>query len=1155
MEINFYNFKKPMSLITQLDIHLHGIRLKPSATITTSEKGEIFEINLNETKDERVNFLYDETICVPIPDESNPLVPIKSLRIKGTEVTDLYDSNDNELIQYPTNGNPATLSVVNLLAPNGPSIINIPIKPAYEFMKDDAPETSRSVLIDRIWLAGCGFWDNKKNTLGYFVKKIISTQNISKSINPGIPNSIINDDIGFYKLSDNSNSISTSDIKRDINDIPWITKKIFKKRLKDLREKLVPKGIDVIVTIYEKSIDELGDDPNASGISRKKTKNYKDIIPLAKNFIIKKKLTPVDSIEISPFDVSIQAVHNIVSDDSESLFSELLDIMNDIWDSLQNPSTSPETFIDANIDNYDIPGKITEIKNLAKNKLILNSSDAELANNLSRLYVIQQRIKWFEFFNGISINNSLTSVIDNPPIAVTKFRTYKKLARILIPIDMGIKVTKTRKKGVSRFLKRYKYTRTDLGIRFAEIRFVDTSILQKYRKNETQSGVPQYKVDANGNYVLDGNGNKIPLMIENLETGIQEQLVDFPATKPDPIPSDITINYEIPHLPFDTELRKMAIDQFGFYDHSINANTDNIYDSNGKIIFDVEKNIVNVDVFDPNGNLIIHSGSFIPSGYQMFLNTSKNISDMRGGIDIYNKVQFLQTILQDTFGNKRVKLIETNRSVEDQDKLQLGGTSSNFLSWYNYGLGVKILITDDTDTNTIKEGTPDFMKLLDIAEAFTIACGNGDLGIPINVVWCGRLKTGPDNFSWEFLPIGLDHKDSWKLRDSAYNQIEPIVSNSFVDVKGKNLIVQPNVTVSTPYIRSDSLALQNAIRIGSGYWVSPNDIRNFDIPSNLVLKDIQEYLFLIKNKFDGNGTELTNNKNIYDWKLNNPISYKQLILFHSLVGNFNIVRSLMAMDYVERFESFMMSASSENPVDFVRSFLGEVSYKNIKINVTVSSDAAYISPLDGKLYIIPTNLESTQPEGNGNTFGEKQIDERHSKFTSLAPIVSDDPVLDDNQLKLVHKLIKDQILAEFKLIKDSFLNLKTDFLHDSIKTGSNSGLFDELENEFGIISTQDLIPFDQLRGMFNRIEINKSTLHSPDPDGKVRGAGQNIEGNTNDQNQSIFEKLVSNAQTRGVQFVKPGREKVIIEDIVDKPLERTIREVLGTDQLDISDIL
>lgn len=365
---------------------------------------------------------------------------------------------------------------------------------------------------------------------------------------------------------------------------------------------------------------------------------------------------------------------------------------------------------------------------------------------------------------------------------------------------------------------------------------------------------------------------------------------------------------------------------------------------------------------------------------------------------------------------------------------------------------------------------------------------------------------------------------------------------------------------NNPYIRDNSPALINAIQTDGGIWISPSDIRNLSLPNNLVLKDIQEFLFLVKNKFSANGTELTKNKNIYDWKLNNPISYRQLILYHSLIGNFNIVRALLAMDYVERFESFMISASNQNPIDFVKNFLGETSYNNLKINIKLSSDAAYISPSDGKLYVRLTDIESKQPEGNGNTFGEKQLDPQHVDFFSLPgdPLVSENPILNDSQLKFLHTLIRDQIVSEFKSIKDSFLNLSIDFLYDSIKIGSNSDVLNTLENEFGIISTQDLIPFNQLREMFNRIEINKSTLNSPDPDGKTRGTGQNIEGADDtdpSQNQSIFEKLVSNAQTGGVQFVKPGKEKPIIEEIQEKPLETIIKEITGTNNLDVSDIL
>ena len=36
--------------------------------------------------------------------------------------------------------------------------------------------------------------------------------------------------------------------------------------------------------------------------------------------------------------------------------------------------------------------------------------------------------------------------------------------------------------------------------------------------------------------------------------------------------------------------------------------------------------------------------------------------------------------------------------------------------------------------------------------------------ILINAVWCGQLVTGPDLFVWEFLPIGVGHKDVLKFK-------------------------------------------------------------------------------------------------------------------------------------------------------------------------------------------------------------------------------------------------------------------------------------------------------------------------------------------------------------------------------------------------------
>src|SRR6185369_16890787 len=97
--------------------------------------------------------------------------------------------------------------------------------------------------------------------------------------------------------------------------------------------------------------------------------------------------------------------------------------------------------------------------------------------------------------------------------------------------------------------------------------------------------------------------------------------IAFEKTNPDPIPSDVTISYEIPHLPFDSELRRSAFDTYGFFDQAKNANHPDSFDSNGHQSF-----------FESNNTAF---------GYEVFKNTSKLISDMRGGVDVYRKVQFL----------------------------------------------------------------------------------------------------------------------------------------------------------------------------------------------------------------------------------------------------------------------------------------------------------------------------------------------------------------------------------------------------------------------------------------------------------------------------------------------------------------------------------
>lgn len=354
-----------------------------------------------------------------------------------------------------------------------------------------------------------------------------------------------------------------------------------------------------------------------------------------------------------------------------------------------------------------------------------------------------------------------------------------------------------------------------------------------------------------------------------------------------------------------------------------------------------------------------------------------------------------------------------------------------------------------------------------------------------------------------------------------------------------------------PYLLDNSSSLLKAIRIGTGIYVPPQDIRNYLIPSGLVLKDIQEFLFMIQNKFTANGTELIGSKSVYEWKLNNPISYSQLLLYHSLLGNYNIVRSLLAIDYVERFEQLILSSDDSSPTLFVRSFLGETSYKNIKIKVKSGSDASWVSPEDGRLHTPLTDAISTQPEGNGNTFGQKQVDSSHAEFIILDEIVSKEPVLTDKELNRIHVLIRDQILEEYGKIKSSFDNLNTSFLYDSVYNGSNADEVRDLENEFGIISTQDLIDFDTLKELFNRLYINATGFNNSNPDASLRGVGT---GN-NGASPSVFEKLVSNAELGGIQFVRLGKEKPVIEDLVERKDETIIRKINGEDSLEVSDIL
>lgn len=847
---------------------------------------------------------------------------------------------------------------------------------------------------------------------------------------------------------------------------------------------------------------------------------------------------------------------------------------------------------------------------------INNSKDS-----LKALNEIIKRIRWYQHYTNESVFPTKQFVRDGDddkdpmgPVLDADFIYDKRLCRLLVPVYMGTKRKKVRRKNIFGRMRTI-YERVDLGVRWVELNFVDINTYEKYRKNNKPLGknnevnIAVSSLTANGNSVYITLSKEIPVNIMNIKplpervsftisncennnlngsfsgtiqdsthiaftvntasfaaytstTGNLDTIIlPFDKSKEPDEPRNITINYAMPHLPYDGELRKKVFSEFGPFDQGKYAN----------------KNRNGDYTLDYGGNIVLNDDIV---GWEIFHKSSKSISDLRGGIDIYNKVQFLIQILNNEFGKNRVHLIETTRSFDDQEKLQLGGGVSSFLSWHNYGLAAKIRITEADLVTPITDGSADMKKLLNIAEAFVEGCRLGDYGTSMNVVWCGQLVTGPDIFVWEFLPIGVNHKDVLKFRDSAYLQYDPVVANSYVNVTEKGYIVNSDsyLRSTDPYILKGNNSLTNGININNEIWVDPNKITNFDIPSNLILKDVKEFLMLVQAKMNANGTDLMGRKLVSEWKANNPKSFNQLVVFNSLIGNYSTSRGLLSGDYIDRYSNIISRYYKTDPIKFVKSYLGDFYY-DIKISIDDFSDGSYITLHDGKLTTFVLDARSTHREGNGNTFGQKQIDfnsvqfgqYQDGKFVSetdadIITIKTDIAVIDgyDNDgnpqssdARIIHALIADQLYEEYKKISDNFNNLKIKFLYDSFYNSPNFKQYDLLENEFGVINTQDLLTFPQLRDMFARIDINNKKAGS---DGTVKGAGANIEDVEPDDktslSESVFEKLVSTSQQVGARKALLTKEKPIIETIqVNNKIEKTIELLKKNRMPKVSDIL
>lgn len=829
----------------------------------------------------------------------------------------------------------------------------------------------------------------------------------------------------------------------------------------------------------------------------------------------------------------------------------------------------------------------------------------------------ERKIKWYEKFTNESVFDNkeyLGSWVNNGvevvnPMHPDIFSFDKKLARLLLPVDFGV-----RKKKVTNKHNKVVTKKEDIGIRWVDISFVDSATLDNHRASEEIQGTklsinkpivitdidrPSRQVSStnstdvninvpshgiadtvtnftvtvsgytntyyNGTYPairLDDNNIRYTVIDSSkspsltISTGgiVESAIIPLAPTQPSDKRTQVRIDYSMPHLPTNNQLIKKIFQLYGPVDQSKFANRSR------------------------SGNYTVTTET---EGFEIFPSTSKTIESMRSGIDVYNKVAFLMKLLITEFGESRVKLIETLRSVVDQDKLQLGGPSSVFLSWHNFGLGARIVIKSGNLVDSIEEGSSDFFRYMDIAETFIDACAVGYLGTPCNVVWCAQLMTNPDIFSWEFLPIGTNHKDAWKYRDSVLNQRDPIKDYSYVNVDDNKMVVNAQAPTykNTAFIRSNSSAYLNAIIINTKHYVSPFDIKNYPLPKNIVLKDIQEFLYLVKVKMDANGTKLTGDKNVRKWKNKNPHSYKQLVYYYGMTGNTANAIGLLSGEYVDQYEGTVVTSYSTDPIKFVKDYLGESRYNSARIYIDTNADGSYISLKTGRMTAPVLEIRSIIPEGNGNTFLEKQAGQNNIEYgqyqkgvfipkddsrivasTSSTPVISgyDYDIATgefyavDEDAKMVHYMVAQQIFEEYSNVKSTFDKLNIKFMYDNFTSSANYGRTRTLENEYGIIDSQDIITIPQLRAMYNRL-VSKIA-----GDGTVLGIGVNIEaqeGKDRNEEQSVYEKLISNAQLSGARKAKLTKENIIMEDLKnDVTIEKVVKFIQKATDPDVKSI-
>ncbi|MEI6297944.1 MAG: hypothetical protein WCO84_10015, partial [bacterium] len=362
------------------------------------------------------------------------------------------------------------------------------------------------------------------------------------------------------------------------------------------------------------------------------------------------------------------------------------------------PNTSIKTTIKSmkdTIDNYSI----IEVSYLAVGVpnpvlvVIIQSIGASLREDKARIELLERKIKWYEKYTNESVfdnNEYLGTYKRNDdaqpnPMPVDLFAYDKQLARILLPVDFGYK--KKKKKiagGLSVTIKE------NIGIRWVEMLFIDSAVLDNHRPSTSIPGKKQtinkpitvintnnttlnsdievtiqvpnhgialttknltvtisgystsWLIGTHPAYLIDSQTIKYYTTVTEPGTGntggiLVSVIIPPPATQKTDKKTPVRIEYTMAHLPPDGEISKKSFQLFGPFDQSKYASR-----SRGT------------------------NATITNNGFEIFPSSSKELSSMRSGIDVYNKVAFLMKALINEFGESRVKLIECSRSVQDQ---------------------------------------------------------------------------------------------------------------------------------------------------------------------------------------------------------------------------------------------------------------------------------------------------------------------------------------------------------------------------------------------------------------------------------------------------------------------------------------------------------